>query len=409
MKKFYSLIIAVAIIMAAFIAGLNILVNKTANTRTPVYKVDLNRAVYELSQGNSVSADDYRNILGIYEYDGSDGFFESENKYVIRKINDKIYRIDYTDLSSDKPKATYFALNAALAALSVFMIGLLLYIRHNIIKPFAAVTELPYQLAKGNLTTPLKENKSRYFSRFIWGLDMLREELEQSRSRDIEHAKQSKTLLLSLSHDIKTPLSTIKLYSKALSKGLYTETAKQIQTAESINEKADQIEGYVAEIISSLSSDILTFEVNNSDFYISKAVDRINGYYTDKLTVLKTDFRIDGYNDCLISGDEDRLVEVLQNIIENAIKYGDGHSISLSFSDEEECRLITVTNSGCTLPDTELPHIFDSFWRGSNTGSQKGSGLGLYICRQLMNSMGGEIYAEISDGNMNITAVCRKA
>ena len=99
---------------------------------------------------------------------------------------------------------------------------------------------------------------------------------------------------------------------------------------------------------------------------------------------------------------------MLQNIIENAIKYGDGHYIRLTFSDEEDCRLITVTNSGCTLPEQELVHIFDSFKRGSNVGSKSGSGLGLYICRQLMDAMKGDVFAEIQGGDMCVTVVCRK-
>ena len=71
--------------------------------------------------------------------------------------------------------------------------------------------------------------------------------------------------------------------------------------------------------------------------------------------------------------------------------------------------LVTVRNSGCSLPDTELPHLFDSFWRGSNAQTEKGSGLGLYICRQLMHKMNGEIFAEIKDAEMCVTAVFEKA
>jgi signal transduction histidine kinase len=55
-----------------------------------------------------------------------------------------------------------------------------------------------------------------------------------------------------------------------------------------------------------------------------------------------------------------------------------------------------------------LPHIFDSFWRGSNAGKHKGSGLGLYICRQLMHKMSGDIFAEIIDGRMIVTTVFQK-
>ena len=97
------------------------------------------------------------------------------------------------------------------------------------------------------------------------------------------------------------------------------------------------------------------------------------------------------------------------DIIENAIKYGDGKSIALSFSDEDGCILITVRNSGCTLSKTDLPHIFDSFWRGANAEKEKGSGLGLYICRQLMRKINGEIFAEINNGFMCVTAVFAKA
>lgn len=105
----------------------------------------------------------------------------------------------------------------------------------------------------------------------------------------------------------------------------------------------------------------------------------------------------------------DRSVEVLQNIIENAIKYGDGHLIRMDFSEEEDCRLIAVSNSGCTLPENEIPHIFESFWRGSNADGKSGSGLGLYICRQLLNQMDGDIFAECVNGVISFTVVLKKA
>ena len=215
-------------------------------------------------------------------------------------------------------------------------------------------------------------------------------------------------LLLSLSHDIKTPLSAIKLYSKALSKGLYTNKEKQLEIAENINAKADEIEGYVAEIITASREEFLSLDVNIGEFYLSELVTKIKLYYTEKLSLIKTDFFVGEYGDCLINGDLDRSVEVVQNIMENAIKYGDGKEISISFSEEEGCILIAVKNSGCTLPDTDLPHIFESFWRGANAENLKGSGLGLYICRQLMHKMNGEVFARIKGGDMCVTAVFGK-
>jgi len=274
--------------------------------------------------------------------------------------------------------------------------------------PFEKLTDVPYQLSKGNLTVPLKESKNKFFGKFIWGVDLLRENIQQQKERELELQKNRKMLLLSLSHDIKTPLSAIKLYSKALSKNLYNDTKKQIEIAENINSKADEIERYVTQIITASREEILAFDMNIDEFYLSDLVSKVDNYYTEKLELNKIKFIKEGYNDCLIYGDIDRSVEVLQNIIENAIKYGDGDFIRLSFSEEDGCILISVCNSGCTLKNEELPHIFDSFWRGENSTGQKGNGLGLYICRSLMNKMNGDIFAHIEDGNITVTGVFAK-
>ena len=230
--------------------------------------------------------------------------------------------------------------------------------------------------------------------------------MEQQKQREFDLQRDKKMLLLSLSHDIKTPLSAIKLYSKAISKGLYDNNKdKQLEIAENINTKADEIESYVSQIITASREDFLSFYVNISEFYLSELVEKIQLYYTEKLSLIKTDFSVDQYSNCLIKGDFDRSVEVLQNVMENAVKYGDGKKINIEFSKEDGCILITVVNTGCTIQDSNLPHIFESFWRGENAGNEKGSGLGLYICRQLMHKMNGEIFAEIKDGSMFVTTV----
>lgn len=285
----------------------------------------------------------------------------------------------------------------------------MLFIRQKILKSFDELKDVPYELSKGNLTIPMKENKSRFFGKFVWGVNLLRENMEQQKKRELDLQKEKKTLVLSISHDIKTPLSAIKLYAKALSKGLYKDTKKQMEIFNNINAKADEIEDFVSEIIKASSEDFLNFEVNVGEFYLSQAASNIFEYYSEKLGLVKTEFFVGEYSDCILKGDLDRFVEVLQNIIENAIKYGDGHSIEILFDREEDCRLVAVRNSGCTLSDAELPHIFDSFWRGSNVGSNNGSGLGLYICRHLMRKMDGDIFAEIEEGMMCVTTVIREA
>ena len=131
------------------------------------------------------------------------------------------------------------------------------------------------------------------------------------------------------------------------------------------------------------------------EFYLSEIMDRIRTLYSEKFRSLRTDFTIGEYTNVLVSGDPVRLEEVLQNLLENAIKYGSGRYVRIGFSDEEDCRLITVQNSGCSVKEEELPHLFESFYRGSNSENVKGSGLGLFIARSLMRMMNGDIFAKI--------------
>lgn len=403
MKAFNRISVIVSVLIIAVFAAANMLLLTDNSESGRPYLVEISRLVREIENNNIADISECEFVTNITEY-GED-FYNSDSDYVIREVNDKLYRFDYTIDSNKEKFETVFVVNVILGIMSAAIIAVMLYVRFKILSPFEKLTDIPYELSKGNLTTPVKETKNRFFGRFIWGVDVLRENMEQQKERELNLQREKKMLLLSLSHDIKTPLSAIKLYSKALSKGLYTNTEKQSEIAESINTKADEIEGYVSEIITASREDFLSFEVDMGEFYLSELVNRIRIYYIEKLSLIKTDFTVGEYIDCLISGDLDRSVEVVQNIMENAIKYGDGKEISIGFSEEDGCILVAVKNSGCTLPDTDLPHIFESFWRGTNAENQKGSGLGLYICRQLMHKMNGEVFAQIKDRDMCVTAV----
>ncbi len=406
MKNFDKILIWITCIFSAILILTNLFFPKNTTNSTGVFKIEVNRIIREISDENEINIENFQTISGVYECNG-DGNYSYEEPCVFREINGKLYRIEFKEISQKSSRVLLFV-NLTAVLLFAILLFVLLYIRQTIIKPFNEISELAYTLAKGNLTAPLKETKSRYFGKFIWGLDMLREELENSRDREMERARREKTAILSISHDIKTPLSAIKLYAKAIANNLYSDTEKQRISAENINIKADEIERYVRELTSKLSGDFMEFHIRQREEYISAVIKKINAYYSEKLKISGTDFVIKHYADCLISCDPERLEEVLQNVMENAIKYGDGKSICIQISDEEDCKLITISNSGNTLPDMEISHIFESFWRGSNSEKVSGNGLGLYICRRLMSEMNGDIFAQIKENMFCITVVCRK-
>lgn len=373
------------------------------------YRVEINRLALEIEE-NGIENIDLSNREYVFNIEkcGAD-FYNCNSDYSIREINGELYRFDYVPKTdADAPRMTA-AVNIILAVMTALVFGLLFYLRAKILRPFERLADVPYELSKGNLTAPVKESKSRFFGKFLWGIDLLRENIEQRKTRELELQREKKTLLLSLSHDIKTPLSAIKLYSSALSKNLYPDAEKQRVIAEKINEKADEIESYVSRISAASREDFLCLDAENGEFYLSELAQSITEYYCERLALVKTEFIVGEYRNRLLLGDLNRAVEVLQNIIENAIKYGDGKRIELLFPDEDGGVPISVKSGGCTLDRAELPHIFESFWRGGNAENIRGSGLGLYICRQLMSKMGGEIFAELDGEFIAVTAVFGRA
>jgi signal transduction histidine kinase len=396
--------LVIMVILAVFIGANAWLLTDHGDSGRP-YRVEISRLVREMENGRTPDLSACAYVSAVTEY--GEGFYNSDSDYVIHEIGGELYRFDYRTGGDDRT-GLIVAVNSILGIMAATILVVMLYVRFKILQPFEKLTDVPYELSKGNLTAPVKETKNRFFGRFFWGVDLLRENMEQQKERELDLQRDRKMLLLSLSHDIKTPLSAIKLYAKALSKGLYKSPEKQLEIAASIGAKADEIEGYVSQIITASREDFLSFDVHMGEFYLSELVTKIRQYYTEKLELIKTDFSVAGYADCLLNGDLDRSVEVLQNIMENAIKYGDGKQIAIQFSEEDGCILVTIQNSGCSLAETDLPHIFDSFWRGANAEHEKGSGLGLYICRQLMHKMNGEVFAEIRDGFMCVTAVFGK-
>ncbi len=316
------------------------------------------------------------------------------------------YKVDY---NANKDKFNMKLINGSLGVIVVLSVVTYIYINKKIIQPFSNIKEMPYELAKGNLNIPIKEQKNKYFGRFAWGMDMLRENLEDNKKRELKYQKEKKTMILSLSHDIKTPLSAIRLYSKALQENLYDSEEKRKEVIEGILKNTVEIEHYVSEIVKNSREDFMDLPVQNGNFYLEDVISKIEAYYTDKLETIHTKFSVANYDNCMLKGDEDRVVEVIQNVVENAIKYGDGKEIAIKFSEEEGCKLVSILNTGCELKEDDLPHIFDSFYRGSNTKNQEGSGLGLYICKQLMHKMDGDIFAKIrKKGMFEVTIVIRK-
>lgn len=373
------------------------------------YKVEINRIMAEIKQPedlDKINWEHYHEIQSVSYLSNSEidrdkvmDFYSGENKkssMIVPLIVDGdgikgFLRFDYE--KSTNTMQCLFWIEGTLFLMELFLVVVLLYLKKHLIQPFHRMQDMTYELSKGNLQGEMKAERNQYFGRFLWGLNGLRDELKISRKRELELQRERKLLLLSLSHDIKTPLNMIKLYTKALTDDIYTTNVERRNAYCQIGQKAEQIEKFVHEIVKASKEDIVSIEVEKGAFYLKELVQWIEQFYGEKCALRKCNLSIGNYQNRILQGDLNRLFEVFENLLTNAFKYGDGRFIELTFYEEDYCQLIKVYNTGEPVSQKDFVHLFDSFFRGENTRGQQGNGLGLYICREIMHKIDGEIFA----------------
>ncbi len=433
MKRLDSIIVVFILVILVFWAAANLIVAQVLSDRSgKEFLVEINRISQDIMLAESLTETAGESVgeinLSSYHYvkrlsymsamtdtSGLEAFFGGSGtspgmNYLVKPlyIDQEVIgyvRYEYGTGSLSAYRYVFIIINVLFGVVSFATIFFLFYIRSKILLPFREVQDMPLELSKGRLKKGIKENKSRFFGRFVWGLDMLRESIATQKNKELALEKDKKTMILSISHGIKTPLSAIVLYAKALSDNLYEDEEKRKTAALSIGENARQIEGLVAEIVHSQTEDLIDIEVSDDEFYLQELINALKIAYLEKMQLFHIEWIVKDFSNYLLRGDLQRLLDVFENLIENAIKYGDGKRIELGFQKEDNCILISVENTGIPLSPNESMHVFESFWRGSNAHDKPGNGLGLYICKHIMKRMNGDIFIRYICGGMCFVVV----
>ncbi len=275
-------------------------------------------------------------------------------------------------------------------AASVFLI----FIYLNILKPFVRLSEYPERIAKMPDTDKLPETRNRRFGKFIWSMNMLRDVLINERNRSERLEGQRRTLLASVAHGVKTPVTNIRLYAEAIKTGLYSENGSDnAALAEKIDRNAEKIQSLVKELIETSASAASSYTPEITSFYISEMAKIISGEYTERMNISHIPFDVECRSEHIMNSDLYGLVRIVSQLIENAVKYGNGEGIKVSIESDPDGVCISVCNKGELLPEEELLFIFDSFRRGSNSHDVEGSGIGLFTARTIASALGGSVAA----------------
>jgi len=186
-----------------------------------IYRVEAKRLADEIAETSSYDLEKYPHITGVPGADDGELYISDEH-YLIIKAGGMLYRVEYIVVNG---QYSIVAINCVFGALFLLMIGLLYYIWGHIIVPSGRLNDVPQEIARGNLAVPVPEEKSRFSGKFTWGVNLLRESIEDSRKKEITMQRDKKLLLLSLFHDIKTPLPQSSPMQRCLP-GDYTRTGK---------------------------------------------------------------------------------------------------------------------------------------------------------------------------------------
>lgn len=294
-------------------------------------------------------------------------------------------------------------MNIVIAVCFAVTLGICFFINSYVLRPFNKFASYPEKLSKNQLTEKLPETKNRLFGRFTWGINMLNDKLASDRKRINELSRDHLTMLTTIAHGIKTPVANIKLYADAIETGLYQPEGKvnesDAEVAAKISKNADDITEIVKELIDKASGGVVDFEPEISSFYLSELMEFLKEEYEKRLDVLRIPYKFEVDYNAMIKSDKNGLCRILSQLMENAIKYGNGEGIFVNIRKDEEGYYISVRNKGKVLDKKELPFIFNSFWRGSNSEGIEGSGIGLFESFEIARRLDGEIYARADEGN----------
>lgn len=338
-----------------------------------------------------------------------------------------------TDVSGLLSHWRSFIQELLLSYLLIILVSALLliaWIYRSIVLPLNILRIATHQIGAGNLDQPVQILSTDEIGELCRDFEEMRIDLKNRIDEKTHYEDNMRSMLSSISHDLKTPLTAIKGYAEGLMDGVAQTPEMQQKYLSTILHKANDMTYLVSELslFAQMEQDILTYHFTNLN-----ATD----YFADCMEDLALDIETEGmalsyYNntapDTQIYADPEQLKRVMYNIVNNAMKYTDHCPSTLHVRIEEvapqtpppplyrqlnedgtertplikptEYIKIQIEDEGPGIPAQDLPHIFDRFYRAdaSRNSTTGGSGLGLSIVQKIIADHGGSVWAESIEG-----------
>lgn len=304
----------------------------------------------------------------------------------------------------------------------VFILILYLVIYILVLKPFGKLEGFAADIAAGNLDQDLKYNRVNMFGEFTWAFDHMRREIKKARQCEQEAVENNKTVIATLSHDIKTPIASIRAYSEALSENMDTTPERRNRYIDVITRKCDEV--------AKITDDMFIHSLHDLDKLVIKRenieIDKVIKETVDSMSGGRADIVMHEIKPAtIINADAGRIAQVIENIINNARKYaksniyidteiigqddgmtGDYRNTAVNNieadKDLSKEYVVHIKDEGNGIPPEDMPFIFEKFYRGNNRGEEPGAGLGLFIVQYVMQQTDGRVELVNHDDGLEV-------
>lgn len=295
-------------------------------------------------------------------------------------------------------------LAAMVVILVITAILLVRWVQGNLFAPINELNKAMNNIRDGNLDYMLPTGEQGEIGELYRNYEEMRLRLKESTQEKIEREKQNRELIRNISHDLKTPVTSIRGYAEGLLDGVARTPEKQERYVRTIYNKAGDMTNLINELTlySQIDSDRIPYNfrpINVAD------------YFADCVEELGMDLESRGIGldysslvspDTVVVADPEQLKRVINNIVSNSVKYMDKEQkqIQIRLQDEQDSVRVEIEDNGPGIAPEDLPRIFDRFYRtdASRNSSKGGSGIGLSIVKKIIEDHGGYIWATSREG-----------
>lgn len=303
-------------------------------------------------------------------------------KAQFEKLQEEVKRVSTKEQKKEikKKGAAYFVF------LFVYAGALFLYFYYKLIRPFGKLEDYAHKIAKGDLRVELRQERTNFFGDFTWAFDHMREELLFAKKREEQAIRENKTIIAALSHDIKTPIASIRAYAEGMEANLSADYEMRERYLQVILKKCDEVTKLTNDLVLHSLSELERLEIKERKVDMGAVLETIvEDLWEERITLKKP------VPQAQVMADEKRAAQAVENLLNNAKKYAPESKIEVWALQSEKEFEIHVRDYGEGILPEDMPFIFEKFYRGKNAGEKQGSGLGLYIVKYIMERMRGTV------------------